>query len=173
MGLLEKRHGQSLGSDVVNRRQASLYLVDSPDIESMRSRFNPQQARLIPAHVTLCREDEVSDWDAFRTRLESLVPFELVLSFGAPVREGNFVYLPVVEGLDCFHELRCRLLTHEPRRHRPHVTIVNPRNGVCTDENFAEIARSIQPRQHTFKEVTLIEETDTGAWSLIARLGAS
>jgi hypothetical protein len=56
----------------MKRRQASMFLTDQFQIEALRSRHNPVQARLIPAHVTLCREDEVTDWDAFRTVLESL-----------------------------------------------------------------------------------------------------
>ena len=53
----------------MKRRQASLFLSDQFQIESLRLRYNPIQARLIPAHVTLCREDEVTDWDLVRARL--------------------------------------------------------------------------------------------------------
>ncbi|MDX1930756.1 MAG: hypothetical protein SFV81_29805, partial [Pirellulaceae bacterium] len=137
----------------MNRRQASLFLRDQFQIESLRHRYNPIQARLIPAHVTLCREDEVEDWDAFRTRLEALCPFEIVLGFGAPVRENNFVFLPVLEGVDEFHDFRCAVLTKDARKHVPHVTIVHPRNGICTDQIFAEIATSVSSFKYTFREV--------------------
>lgn len=45
------------------RRQATLYLPSpcSVAVEAVRSRYNPVQAELIAAHVTLCREDEVGD----------------------------------------------------------------------------------------------------------------
>ena len=153
------------------RRQASLYL-DSPHLETQRLRHNPIQARLIPAHVTLCREDEVDDWVAFAATLNSLSPFELSLGFGTPIRENNFVFLPVRDGLADFHEFRRLLLTHEPRVHTPHVTLIHPRNGECTDSIFAEITRSIPPFRVTFREVMLIEQTGDRAWNVVARVGA-
>lgn len=155
----------------MNRRQASLFLPDLFQIESLRRRYNPVQARLIPAHVTLCREDEVADWDAVRTRLESLCPFEIALGFGAPIRENNFVFLPVLEGSDRFHEFRCEILTNDSRRHVPHVTIIHPRNGTCTDEVFADITANVASFQCTFREVVLIEQKGDGIWKTIVRVG--
>lgn len=157
----------------MNRRQASLYLPDLLHIESLRVRFNPAQALLIPAHVTLCREDEVTDWDAFQARLESLCPFKITLEFGVPVRENNFVFLPVRGGVDEFHQFRTALLKREPRRHIPHVTIIHPRNGTCTDQIFADILEKVQPFQITFREVMLIEQKDDGVWNLVARVGTA
>ncbi len=138
------------------------------DIELMRNRFNPAQSRLIPAHVTLCREDEITDWNALQQKLNSLTPLVLTLGFGAPVRNDNFVYLPVCEGLDRFHKLRCFLLSDDPRWHNPHVTVIHPRNGTCTHEAFAEIQRRIQPFQYTFRRVMLIEQENGGVWQPIA-----
>lgn len=158
---------------MARRRQASMYITDSLCIESMRSCFNPAQARLIPAHVTLCREDEVADWDVLRARLESLRPFEITLGFDAPVRNDHFVFLPVREGFESFHEFRRSLLTPEPRIHHPHLTIIHPRNGTCSDEIFAEITRNIPPFRYTFREVMLIEQEGEGVWDLVARVGAT
>lgn len=155
------------------RRQASLYLREVPHIEALRLRHNPLQARLIPAHVTLCREDEVSDWGVLRGRLESLCPLELVLEFGPPLRDDNFVYLPVLSGLEQFHGLRRDLLDQEPRTQTPHLTLIHPRNGTCTDEVFAEIAASISPFPATFREVKIIEQRDAGVWRVVARVGAA
>ena len=157
----------------MNRRQASLFLPDQFRIESLRLRYNPVQARLIPTHVTLCREDEVADWDALRARLESLCPFEIVLRFDEPVRENNFVFLPVVEGSDQFHEFRCAILGNDARRHVPHVTIIHPRNGTCTDQIFADITATVSSFQHTFREVMLIEQEGDGVWKTITRVGNS
>ena len=157
----------------MNRRQASLYLPNSLHVESLRRRHNPVQARLIPAHVTLCREDEVDDWDAFRETLTSLCPFELTLEFGVPVREHNFVFLPVCKGLDAFHAFRRALLKAEPRQHIPHVTIIHPRNGTCTDSIFEEIALNIASFPCIFREVMLIEQEGDGVWKQVARIGAS
>ncbi len=152
----------------MKRRQASLFLDDQFQIESLRLRYNPVQARLIPAHVTLCREDEVADWDAVRARLESLSPFEIQLRFGEPVREDNFVFLPVIEGCDQFHEFRCAILGNDARRHVPHVTIIHPRNGTCTDPIFADISATISSFQYTFRKVMLIEQEGDGVWKTIA-----
>ncbi len=157
----------------MNRRQASLYLSDQFQIEALRNRHNQMQARLIPAHVTLCREDEVIDWDAFRIRLESLCPFEITLEFGAPVRDHNFVFLPVRSGLDDFHDFRCAILMRDARKQTPHVTLVHPRNGSCTDQVFADISATLSPFQYTFREVMLIEQEDGGVWSVISRIGRS
>ncbi len=158
----------------MRRRQASLYLPDPFEVEAVRLRYNPIQARLIPAHVTLCREDEVTDWEAFRARLESLRPFEITLTFGAPVREHDFVFLPVLEGLDDFQLFRRRLLQTEARNQTPHVTLIHPRNGTCTDEIFADISATIiSPFQRSFREVMLIEQEDGGVWSVVSRVGLS
>lgn len=157
----------------MNRRQASLFLSDQFQIESLRLRYNPVQARLIPAHVTFCREDEVTDWDALRARLESLGPFEIELGFGAPIRENNFVFLPVVEGSDQFHEFRCAILGDDAREQVPHVTIIHPRNGTCTDQIFADITASVSSFQHTFREVMLIEQEGDGVWRTVTRVGNS
>ena len=48
------------------RRQATLFLRHRESVESIRRQFNPAQAELISAHVTLCREDEVEDADERR-----------------------------------------------------------------------------------------------------------
>lgn len=152
------------------RRQASLYLFDHFTIESCRSRFNPAQARLIPPHVTLCREDEVTDWGAWQKSLESLLPLEITLEFGDPVREENFVYLPVARGLEDFRQLRAKILRPPVREHSPHLTLIHPRNGICSDEIFNEITANLRPFQYTFREVALIEQVDGGAWTLISRI---
>lgn len=158
----------------MKRRQASLFLPDRFRIEALRLRYNPVQARLIPAHVTLCREDEVTDWDAVHARLESLLPFEITLSFGTPVREQDFVYLPVRDGLADYHDFRCTILQKDARKQIPHVTLVHPRNGTCTDPIFADISANISsPFQLTFREVTLIEQDDGRVWHVISRVGKS
>jgi len=156
----------------MKRRQASMFLTDQFQIEALRSRYNPVQARLIPAHVTLCREDEVTDWDVFRTSVDSLCPIEITLTFGIPVREDNFVYLPVQKGLGDLQEFRRTVLRKEARDLSPHLTLIHPRNGVCTDQIFADISATIfSPFQYTFREVMVIEQENGGVWHVISRLG--
>lgn len=138
----------------------------------MRERFNPLQAQLIPPHVTLCREDEVEDWDLFQRRPGTMPPFELALGFGAPVRDGNLVFLPVIAGQEEFAILRARLLPGgQPRQHHPHLTIIHPRNGTCSDSDFRWISEGIPAFQAVFREVSLIEQTDGGPWRRFARFG--
>ncbi len=151
------------------RRQATLYLPlpDSTAIESLRSRFNPVQFELIRAHVTLCREDEVSDWDKFASRLSDLRTIEVTLSFGLPVRDDNLVYLPATGSTESYDALRSLLLSTRnslPRKHIPHITIVHPRNGSCSDFVFGEIASQLKPFTATFRSVTLIEQVDDEPW---------
>ncbi len=153
---------------MTTRRQASLFLSDVPDIESIRQRYNPAQAKLIPAHVTLCREDEIADWDQFQQHLQSLCSWGLTLEFGTPIRDGDFVYLPVLKGLEDFHQLRRKLLGHQARCHNPHLTLIHPRNGVCTDNIFSDIQRQVPPFQYHFQDVRLIEQRDGGAWHSFA-----
>lgn len=156
----------------MRRRQASIYLPDQFQIEALRFRHNPMQARLIPAHVTLCCEDEVTDWDLFQARLESLSPFEITLTFGIPVREDNFVFLPVQEGFDDYQDFRQAILLREARKLTPHCTLIHPRNGTCTDQTFADISATIiSPFQYTFREVMLIEQENGGVWNVISRVG--
>ena len=152
-----------------SRRQATLYLP-SPDgdrIDSLRSRFNPVQFDLIKAHVTLCREDEVLDWNALSTRLSDLGAIEVALTFGPPVREQNLVYLPAIGSVEPFDALRNSLLSTKdsrPRKHDPHVTLIHPRNGICTDSIFEEIAIQMVPFSTTFRRVTLIEQYEGCKW---------
>ncbi len=154
---------------MTSRRQATLYLPlpDSTAIESLRARFNRLQFGLIRAHVTLCREDEVSDWDKIASRLSDLRSIEVTLSFGLPVRNDNLVYLPATGSTESYNALRSLLLSTRnsvPRKQNPHVTLIHPRNGICSDSVFDEISRQLKPFTATFRSVTLIEQVGGGPW---------
>ena len=84
------------------RRQATLYLPAPHDraIELVRAHFNPAQFTLIRAHVALCRDDEVSDWDGLASRLMAIGPFSVPLRFDEVVRKNNLVYLRAIRFLD-------------------------------------------------------------------------
>ena len=146
---------------MTSRRQATLYLSlpDSTVIESLRSRFNRVQFELIRTHVTLCREDEVSDWDKIASRLSDLRIIEVTLNFGLPVRDNNLVYIPATGSTKSYDALRSALLSignSLPRKHNPHITIIHPRNGICSDSVFDEISRQLKPFTTTFRSVTMI-----------------
>lgn len=158
------------------RRQASLYLPDGEDrrrIETLRRRFNPAQAALIPAHVTLCREDEVADWEVLAARARDLRPITVSLRFGPPVKEGNLVFLPATGPVAQFDALRAALLSPgrtPPRRETPHITLVHPRNGTCDEEAFREIRAAAVPFTVVFTAILLIEQRNGGVWRTWSRI---
>jgi 2'-5' RNA ligase len=159
------------------RRQATLFLPEPEGaaINALRSRVNPVQASLIAAHVTLCREDEVDDWAELGQRLAAVAPIDLTLRFGAPIRDGNLVLLPAEARGDGFAHLRHRLLArpgHEPRPMQPHITLIHPRNGTCTDAVFDALRRECLPFAATFRGVSIIEQRDGAAWTEVAAFGA-
>ena len=161
---------------MANRRQATLYLSapGSTAVESIRSRFNRVQFDLIRAHVTLCREDEVYDWDEFASRLSALSSIEVALEFGMPVRDDNLVFLPTIGSNESFDTLRNLLLSTQgslPRKHNPHITLIHPRNGICTDQVFDEITSRFKPFSSTLRYVTLVEQTKGGRWQGLRTFG--
>jgi hypothetical protein len=154
---------------MVSRRQATLYLPPphAAAIDRLRLAYNPVQHGLIRAHVTLCREDEVGDWDEVTRRLRTSAPIAVTLAFGAPVRDGNLVYLPGVGSTASFDQLRTTLLSRPGavvRKHEPHITLIHPRNGACSEGVFAAIVDSCVPFTATFREVTLITQINGGVW---------
>jgi len=158
------------------RRQATLYLPEScsKTAERIRSRYNPLQAQLIRAHVTLCREDEVADWEHFKSRLLSVGEIAISLTFNEIVRRGNLVYASA-ENTDSFHRLRRALLatgSFEPRRHNPHLTLIHPRNGSCDDKTFHDLQTQFTPFKATFDSVTIIEQAADGPWRDLFRYPA-
>ena len=160
------------------RRQATLYVPPPFDsaIEPLRSRFNAVQFGLIRAHVTLCREDEVTDWEFLADQISRLEKIEISLSFGRPVREGNLVTLPTVGSTESFDAFRRIVLTgqSEPiRKHNPHITLIHPRNGACTDQIFGEMSCELSPFSVTFRSVALIEQVDGGVWKTQKNFPAS
>ncbi len=154
---------------LVIRRQATLFVPPPRDaaIETFRSRYNPVQYCLIRAHVTLCREDEVTDWELFADRLSQIEEIDISLSFGQPVRDGNLVTLPPVGSTESFDAFRRIVLigqSNSIRKHNPHITLIHPRNGTCTDRIFDEMSCDLSPFSVIFRSVTLIEQVDSGEW---------
>lgn len=150
-----------------SRRQATLFLRDHETVRSVRLEFNPIQAALIEPHVTLIREDEVADWPALARRVATGVQEKVRISFGPPRREGNLVLLESVDQSD-FDDLRARLLDG-PRPHGAHVTLVHPRNGSCSDADFAAIGARLGPFEWTFDEIAFIEQKAGGPWRILER----
>lgn len=149
------------------RRQATLFLDDAAKIEAVRNKFNPKQAELIAAHVTLCREDEVTDWNRLAARFNDDTPM-VSLEFGTPVRDSDLVFIPGIDLNGSFRSLRKYLLeTEQVRDHKPHITLIHPRNGKCSDEIWDEIRSNITPFTYTFRKVSFILQQDGGAWETL------
>lgn len=149
------------------RRQATLFLKDRPDIERIRKHFNSVQAALISAHVTLLREDEVIDWDEVAARTGEIRK-AVTLKIGQPRRDGHLVFLPCEDIEESFRDLRIHLQkSRDIRDHKPHITLIHPRNAACSDETWDEIRESIEPFTYTFREVSFILQEKGGVWKTI------
>lgn len=141
-------------------------------IEGIRQHFNPQQYRLIKAHATLCREDEIEPIEAVLYNLTKQILPKISISFGRAIRfsDGNGVLLPANDNLHSFRTLRSQVLhgiIEAPRNHEPHITLMHPRNSTCTEEIYQQIAKITLPSCITFEKISLIEQLDQGPWKII------
>ena len=155
------------------RRQLSLFVPpsESAELESVRRLLDPAQSRLIPAHVTLCREDElarVSESDlCHRLSRADLAP--VTLRFGRPVEfSGHGVMLECVGGGRAFDSLRGHLLGPggAVRRHA-HITLAHPRNPRAPGNSMASAMRLPAALSFTFPTVSLIEQDGDQPWMLL------
>lgn len=154
------------------RRQLSLY-VEGPQrerLEAVRAAVDPVQAALIPAHVTLCRDEEVAelDADALAQRLRGAARLQLV--FGAAERFSEHgILLPCLAGQDAFHALRQRALGRTDVRHaEAHLTLAHPRNPRAAGNDLAVTRECLSDRlELCFDSVKLIEQRKGGRWSVL------
>lgn len=157
-----------------HRRQLTLFVDENHSvvIEGIRQKFNPQQYRLIKAHVTLCREDEIEPIETVLHNLTNLVMPKIAICFGGPTRfsDGKGVFLPAMDHLHTFKTLRNLILqgiTAAPGNNEPHITLMHPRNSTCTDNIFQQIAKTILPTMITFEKISLIEQVEQDPWKII------
>ncbi|WP_053333529.1 2'-5' RNA ligase family protein [Gemmatimonas phototrophica] len=152
------------------RSQLSLFVPPNigADIEAVRRTVDPVQHRLIPAHVTLCREDELTGLSL--AELAALVdhvrPGPVTLQFGPPERFGEHgIMLPCFSGTVAFQSLREILLgTRHARSHAPHLTLAHPRNPKAPGNTLKSAATLRDGLSVTFPEVHLIEQVDDAPW---------
>ena len=159
------------------RRQLTLFVPNDAahTLEAVRERLDPVQHRLIPAHVTLCREDELErgSGHAWRDRLAAagttLAAAPVTLTFGsATAFSGHGVLLPCIGGEPAFHALRVLLLGDPaPRRHEPHLTLAHPRNPRAPQNVPTTYADVPSPLQVTFRTVCLIEQSGDEPWQVL------
>ena len=156
------------------RRQLTLFVreADGAAIETIRNQYNPEQSRLINSHVTLCREDEITDLEKVMENLRGLRRAALPISFG-PVKRveaGKGVLIPGHGHNPDFHQLRQEVLKgvqDTPVRLEPHITLMHPRNSTCTDAIFEEIAAVDLPARLAFHSISLIEQVNGGEWKTL------
>jgi 2'-5' RNA ligase len=153
------------------RRQLTLFAdkKDAEEIENIRKRFNPEQYHLIDSHITLCREDEIENIAVVLDNLQHLNAAKITIQFGELTRFNNSlgVLLPALDDNEQFHQLRLQVLaglSMTVRRHQPHITLMHPRNSICTDEIFKTIQEFNLPTSLTFNNISFIEQVDGGQW---------
>jgi len=155
------------------RIQLTLYVPPSSavSIEECRRLLDPIQANLIPAHVTLCREDEVQDVDlsALGSILRASRTQPITLKFGSPeVFQGHGLLLPCVEGEDQFQDLRrCVLGSRNVRHHTPHITVAHPRNPRSPQNVPANLSAIPKGLIITFATVRHIRQEAMAPWQVI------
>ena len=157
--------------DQRKRQQLTLFIrpEDASAIESIREKYNPEQQRLIAAHVTLCREDEIENLDPVLHNLQQLAAAPISIQFGSVTRfdDGKGLLIPAKGINDAFDQLRLQILAGtntKVRQHEPHITLMHPRNSTCTDEIFEHIRNIHFPRSLHFDSIALIEQEDGGVW---------
>ena len=147
-------------------------------LEAVRRQVDPVQARLIPAHVTLCREDELDGLApevlAARCAAPGVSPLELV--FGRPEAfHGHGILLPCTAGEPAYRALRERLLGGSAiRRAEPHLTLAHPRNPRVPGDTLAIAQALPDGLSITFGVARLIAQDPGAPWRVLAEypLGA-
>jgi len=163
------------------REQLSLF-VSGPGgerLDALRRQLDPVQAALIPAHVTLCREDELAALDepvGLASRVAGSSP--VTLRFGPPERfHEHGILLPCVSGQDAFDALRRHVLGRDDVRHQgAHITLAHPRNPKANGNRWrlAALATPAEGLTLTLSDLRHIRQADTQPWQTLARwdLGA-
>jgi 2'-5' RNA ligase len=157
------------------RRQLSLNVPEQAAVtlEAVRARLDPIQYRLIPSHVTLCREKEISALTGVdissALRGASLGP--ITLAFGrAETFDEHGVRLPCIAGEDVFARLRERLLGPAlVFKEAPHITLAHPRNERSGSHDFNAALDLPAEIEITFPIVSLIEQTNGEEWRVLGR----
>ena len=165
----ERRAGQA------TRTQLSLYVPAGAggELEAARRLLDPVQSQLIPAHVTLCRQDELAGISAAQLgqRLGDPRPKPLRLQFGRPERfDGHGVLLRCIGGAQAFQRLRVQLLggagIDVPA---PHITLAHPRNPKSAGNCDATTDCLPAVQAITFAAVCLIEQHGAAPWNVVRR----
>jgi hypothetical protein len=157
----------------ITRRQLTLFAgqENTAGIEQVRQAYNPAQFNLIKAHVTLCREDEIEKPEQVINNISFSSPGEIEIEFGEITRfsDGTGILLPGVGDNTAFKALRRLVLagTSDLQKQEPHITLMHPGNSTCSEAIFAQISSIHLPKKIKFNCISLIEQTDGGAWKIL------
>ncbi len=167
---------------IKKRQQLTLFVPASEEtqnIDYVRKTYNLEQYNIIKSHVTLCREDELLDMEKVFYNINFLVKslqknnenmgkipifFDKITRFSA--QKG--VMLTAKDENVIFHQIRTMILSDivpTLRLHNPHLTLIHPRNGTCTDIIFKEIRKINFPSVLYFNKISLIEQEITTDFS--------
>lgn len=154
------------------RRQLSLYVPThlAAAIEDVRERVDPVQTALIPAHVTLCREDELLlDFTAIERRLKSVPYAAPALTFGRPIKfSSHGILLPCVDGESQFRSLREYILgSQNAKELLPHMTLAHPRNPKSCGKSLEHALCLPETIHLVFPTIHLIEQEDARPWQVL------
>ena len=156
------------------RIQLTLFIDENAlgQIEKIRQEFNPEQYALIKAHVTLCREDELTQIEDVILNLTKCEMNSISINFGDVTRfsDGKGVLIPAIGKNEQFQNLRKTILKgiiEEPRNHEPHITLMHPRNSTCTDSIFNKIKKMELPTKIAFTKISFIEQEDVKKWVIL------
>lgn len=155
------------------RQQLTLFVEEGRELlEPVRIRYNPVQQALIAAHITLCREDELSLLPAVLENIRGIrlsEPLTITLGPPASFADSKGLFLPGEGDNEGFHELRQQILKGviaNPRHQHPHITLIHPRNGTCTPGIFDELSQYPFPARLRFHRISLIGQRHENPWQL-------
>jgi 2'-5' RNA ligase len=156
-----------------SRIQLTLFPVNPPPIlESVRAQLNPVQHSLIAAHVTLCREDELHDLTIIKANLSNIKlaqPLRIAFDGIKRFSEDKGLLL-AAKSPTLLDHLRSTILAGifiHPRPIYPHLTLIHPRNGSCTDTIFEELSKQQFPSYLDFEKISLIRQIDGEEWKVL------
>ena len=162
-------------SDTTKKRiQLTLFIDESQsvEIENIRRKFNAEQYNLIKSHVTLCRENELEELGNVMHNLINLTFSCITINFGNVARffQGKGLLMPGVGENLAFYNLRESVLygnVEKNEKFAPHITLMHPRNSICSDMEFEQIQKIVLPNAIQFKKISLIEQEAMGKWQIL------
>lgn len=130
------------------------------------------QYSLIPAHVTLCREDEIEPIAETIKRIRAISlekPIQIQFDNVARFSSGKGVFMPCAKNYEAFTSLRKAVLGRAilQKEQLPHITLMHPRNATRTDEIFDQIKTKKLPHVLAFHTISLIEQKNGGIWKIL------